>query len=55
MSYRSYRAATLDLFQSANEEGKAKALAAATIELEKLFKKTDFGRMKVLPSIIYIC
>lgn len=45
---RSYSAATLDLSQSANEEGKAKALAAATIELEKLFRKTDFGRMKVI-------
>ncbi|XP_030947502.1 DNA mismatch repair protein PMS1 isoform X2 [Quercus lobata] len=45
---RCYDAATLDLAQPDNEERKAKALAAATTELEKLFRKEDFGRMKVI-------
>lgn len=30
------------------EDAKARALSAATTELEKLFKKDDFGRMKVI-------
>ncbi|KAF7119270.1 hypothetical protein RHSIM_Rhsim13G0011500 [Rhododendron simsii] len=45
---RSFAAATLELSQPVNEEWKAKALAAATNELERLFKKADFGRMKVI-------
>ncbi|XP_073054238.1 DNA mismatch repair protein PMS1 isoform X2 [Primulina eburnea] len=43
-----FAAATLDLSQFANEEGKAKALAAATRELERLFKKEDFNHMKII-------
>ncbi|KAL3648019.1 hypothetical protein CASFOL_008987 [Castilleja foliolosa] len=43
-----FTAATLELSQVVNEEGKAKALAAATIELERLFKKEDFKHMKVI-------
>lgn len=45
---RCYAAATLDNSQPENEEGKANALAAATTELERFFKKEDFGRMKVI-------
>jgi hypothetical protein len=45
---RCYAAATLELSQLDNEERKAKALAAATTELERLFRKMDFGRMKVV-------
>lgn len=44
---RGFAAASLELSQLENEEGKAKALAAATIELERLFKKDDFKQMKV--------
>lgn len=50
---RSFAAATLELSQPVNEEWKAKALAAATNELERLFKKEDFGRMKV-PCCFYL-
>ncbi|XP_072997628.1 DNA mismatch repair protein PMS1 isoform X1 [Typha latifolia] len=45
---RCYAAATLDNFQPENEEGKAHSLAAAIIELERFFKKEDFGRMQVV-------
>ncbi|KAM7255013.1 hypothetical protein ACFE04_020254 [Oxalis oulophora] len=45
---RGYNAATLDLSQPENEERKQRALAAATSELERLFQKTDFSRMKVI-------
>ncbi|XP_065861318.1 DNA mismatch repair protein PMS1 [Euphorbia lathyris] len=45
---RSYIAATLDLSQPDNEDRKTRALAAATTELERLFRKHDFGRMKVI-------
>ncbi|KAG5231753.1 DNA mismatch repair family protein [Salix suchowensis] len=45
---RSYAAATLELSQPDNEERKLRALAAATTELERLFRKEDFGRMKVI-------
>lgn len=45
---RDYAAATLELSESENEEAKARALIAATNELEKLFKKEDFTRMKVI-------
>lgn len=45
---RCYAAATLELSQLDNEERKARALAAATTELERLFRKEDFGRMKVI-------
>lgn len=41
-------AATLELSQPENEERKARALAAATTELERLFRKEDFCRMKVI-------
>lgn len=44
---RCYAAATLELSQPENEERKARALAAATKELERLFRKEDFGKMKV--------
>ncbi|KAJ6674924.1 MISMATCH REPAIR ENDONUCLEASE PMS2-RELATED [Salix viminalis] len=47
-SHRSYAAATLELSQPDNEERKLRALAAATTELERLFRKEDFGRMKVI-------
>ncbi|XAR61326.1 hypothetical protein NMG60_11034991 [Bertholletia excelsa] len=47
-SNRSFTAATLELSQTVNEGWKAKALAAATKELERLFRKEDFGRMKVI-------
>ncbi|XP_042034704.1 DNA mismatch repair protein PMS1-like isoform X2 [Salvia splendens] len=43
-----FDAATLELAEGVNEEGKAKALAAATSELERLFKKEDFKQMKVI-------
>lgn len=43
-----FAAATLELSQFANEEGKAKALAAATRELDRLFKKEDFNHMKII-------
>lgn len=49
---RCYAAATLELSQLDNEERKAKALAAATTELERLFRKMDFGRMKVVVGSI---
>lgn len=45
---RCFAAATVELSQSENEERKARALAAATTELERLFRKQDFGRMKVV-------
>ncbi|KAH9786373.1 DNA mismatch repair protein PMS1 [Citrus sinensis] len=45
---RCFAAATLELSQPENEERKARALAAATTELERLFRKEDFGRMKVI-------
>ncbi|CAO2839733.1 unnamed protein product [Amaranthus hypochondriacus] len=45
---RCYAAATLELSQADNEEWKARALAAATTELERLFRKRDFSRMKVI-------
>ncbi|XP_048337185.2 DNA mismatch repair protein PMS1 [Ziziphus jujuba] len=45
---RCYTAATLELSQPEDEERKAKALVAATTELEKLFRKEDFSRMKVI-------
>ncbi|KAL6217237.1 hypothetical protein ACLB2K_010454 [Fragaria x ananassa] len=45
---RCYAAATLELSQPENEERKARALAAATKELERLFRKEDFGKMKVI-------
>nr|KJB49942.1 hypothetical protein B456_008G146300 [Gossypium raimondii] len=44
---RCYTAATLELSQPQNVEQKVQALDAATRELEKLFKKEDFSRMKV--------
>ncbi|KAL6505020.1 hypothetical protein OROGR_024837 [Orobanche gracilis] len=43
-----FTAASLECSQIVNEEGKDKALAAATIELERLFKKEDFKQMKVI-------
>ncbi|KAL8214888.1 hypothetical protein R6Q57_004337 [Mikania cordata] len=43
-----YADATLEISQVVKEDAKAKALSAATSELEKLFKKEDFGRMKVI-------
>ncbi|KAJ4847438.1 hypothetical protein Tsubulata_030681, partial [Turnera subulata] len=48
MKKRIYAAATLELPQLDNEERKASALAAATTELERLFRKEDFARMKVI-------
>lgn len=47
-SHRCYEAATLEHSQPESEEHKAQALAAATTELERLFKKEDFSRMKVI-------
>ncbi|KAI4341690.1 hypothetical protein MLD38_026383 [Melastoma candidum] len=47
-SKRHYAAATLELSQPENEERKARALVAATTELEILFKKEDFCRMQVI-------
>lgn len=46
--YRCYAAATLELSQPENEDRKARALAEATRELERHFRKEDFGRMKVV-------
>ncbi|GKC52857.1 DNA mismatch repair protein [Tanacetum coccineum] len=43
-----YADATLEHSQVVKEDAKARALSAATSELEKLFKKEDFGRMKVI-------
>lgn len=48
VSYRCFAAATLELSQLDDEERKARALAAATSELERLFRKEDFRRMQVL-------
>ncbi|KAL5791807.1 hypothetical protein ACOSP7_000401 [Xanthoceras sorbifolium] len=45
---RCYAAATLELSQPENEERKARALAAATTELERLFRKEDFSRIRVI-------
>ncbi|XP_010522786.1 PREDICTED: DNA mismatch repair protein PMS1 [Tarenaya hassleriana] len=45
---RCFAAATLELSQPENEERKARALAAATSELERLFRKEDFRRMQVI-------
>nr|GMD66764.1 DNA mismatch repair protein PMS1 isoform X1 [Ipomoea batatas] len=45
---RGYAAASLELSQPLNEEGKTKALAAATSELERLFRKESFAQMKVI-------
>ncbi|ESQ37908.1 hypothetical protein EUTSA_v10028404mg [Eutrema salsugineum] len=45
---RCFAAATLELSQPDDEERKARALAAATSELERLFRKEDFRRMQVL-------
>lgn len=45
--FRSYTAATLSSTEPDYENEKNKALAAATTELERLFRKEDFGRMKV--------
>ncbi|KAL1225141.1 DNA mismatch repair protein PMS1 [Cardamine amara subsp. amara] len=43
-----FTAATLELSQPDDEERKARALAAATSELERLFRKEDFRKMQVL-------
>ncbi|XP_020686889.1 DNA mismatch repair protein PMS1 isoform X1 [Dendrobium catenatum] len=43
-----YSAATLANSQSENEEGKSDSLAAAVMELERFFRKEDFGRMEVI-------
>nr|CAD1821916.1 unnamed protein product [Ananas comosus var. bracteatus] len=45
---RCFTAATLENFQPENDEGKACCLAAATNELERFFRKEDFGRMQVV-------
>ncbi|KAL1225142.1 DNA mismatch repair protein PMS1 [Cardamine amara subsp. amara] len=47
-NYRCFTAATLELSQPDDEERKARALAAATSELERLFRKEDFRKMQVL-------
>lgn len=44
---RCFTAATLENFQPENDEGKACCLAAASNELERFFRKEDFGRMQV--------
>ncbi|MFS7901713.1 putative ribosomal protein S5 domain 2-type [Helianthus anomalus] len=43
-----YADASLEISQVVEEDAKAQALSAAVSELEKLFKKEDFGRMKVI-------
>ncbi|XP_061347276.1 DNA mismatch repair protein PMS1 isoform X2 [Gastrolobium bilobum] len=43
-----YTAATLELSQPEIEGQKERALAAAATELERIFKKEDFSRMKVI-------
>ncbi|XP_038899185.1 DNA mismatch repair protein PMS1 isoform X1 [Benincasa hispida] len=43
-----YAAATLKLSQPDNEDRKARALEAAARELDRLFRKKDFSRMKVI-------
>lgn len=43
---RCYSAATLS--QPGNDDGKERSLAAATIELERFFRKEYFGRMQVI-------
>ncbi|XP_045830997.1 DNA mismatch repair protein PMS1 [Trifolium pratense] len=43
-----YTAATLELSQPEIEQQKERVLAAAATELERLFKKEDFSRMKVI-------
>ncbi|KAI3864568.1 hypothetical protein MKX03_017025 [Papaver bracteatum] len=47
-SKRCYAAATLELSELDNNEHKARSLVAATNELERLFNKKDFNRMKVI-------
>lgn len=49
-TFRCYADATLEISQVVKEDAKEKALSAATSELEKLFKKEDFGRMKVIKN-----
>ncbi|PRQ28259.1 hypothetical protein RchiOBHm_Chr5g0001131 [Rosa chinensis] len=44
-------APTLELSQEEHEERKSRALAAAATELERLLRKEDFGRMKVVACI----
>jgi len=48
-----YTAATLELSQPDIEQQKERVLAAAATELERLFKKEYFSRMKVV-SMIHI-
>ncbi|XP_020574712.1 DNA mismatch repair protein PMS1 isoform X2 [Phalaenopsis equestris] len=43
-----YSAATITNSQSENDEGKTDSLVAAVIELERFFRKEDFGRMEVI-------
>ncbi|XP_051142118.1 DNA mismatch repair protein PMS1 isoform X3 [Andrographis paniculata] len=43
-----FASASLELSQVVNEEEKSNQLAAATSELERLFKKEDFKQMKVI-------
>ncbi|CAK9310096.1 unnamed protein product [Citrullus colocynthis] len=45
---RHYAAATLKLSQPDNDDRKARALEAAARELDRLFRKEDFSRMKVI-------
>ncbi|XP_042517254.1 DNA mismatch repair protein PMS1 [Macadamia integrifolia] len=47
-SSRCYAAATLEHSQPESDERKARALSAATTELERFFNKKDFSRMKVI-------
>ncbi|XP_019089869.1 PREDICTED: DNA mismatch repair protein PMS1-like isoform X2 [Camelina sativa] len=47
-SKKCFAAATLELSQPDDDERKARALAAATSELERLFRKEYFRRMQVL-------
>lgn len=43
-----YSAATLANSHLGNDEAKTESLTAATIELERFFRKEDFGRMEVI-------
>ena len=46
-----YSAANFKFSEPEMEEEKERALRAATTELERLFKKEDFSRMKVPPPL----
>ncbi|XP_078175861.1 DNA mismatch repair protein isoform X4 [Carex rostrata] len=45
---RNYKIATMEESQPEDEDGKARSLAEALVELERFFNKEDFARMQVI-------